>query len=252
MEIVNTRTGTTESVTFSQAECQGLLGSTEESNQDEVDVVNMMLYVKDRYCISGDGYHEMAQACKSMQRHYRIKTRIRELNYLWNVQPTPNGIVGVQQSLEERLRAHIVVLLKSAEELAPFKSSHIIWVKLTGDGTMVVGDFIQLHGLILAFTQQGLEKYNDITTKYYFRSTHHKGEQALRQLMEKQNRIDHLRDSQAKQPKHHDIRCGNCTQEGHNKLTCSQPCKVCGAEEFKKHLVLQHGRHVPICEQENS
>ena len=41
------------------------------------------------------------------------------------------------------------------------------------------GDFIQLHGSLLAFTQQGLEKYNDITTKYYFRSTHHKGEQAL-------------------------------------------------------------------------
>ena len=184
MEIVKTRTGTTESVTFSQAECQGLLGSTEEPNQDEVDVVNMMLYVKDCYCISGDGYHEMALACKSMPRHYRIKTKIRELNNLWNIQPTPNGIVGVQQSLEERPRARIVVL-KSAEELARFKSSHVIQVKLSGDGTLVDGDFIQLHGSLLAFTQQGLEKYNDITTKYYFRSTHHKGEQALRQLMEK-------------------------------------------------------------------
>ena len=69
------------------------------------------------------------------------------------------------------------------------------------------GDFIQLHGSLLAFTQQGLEKYNDITIKYYFQSTHHKGEQAPRQLMEKQNSIDHLCDSQAKQPKHHDIRC---------------------------------------------
>ena len=149
LEIVNTRIETTESVTFSQAGCQGLLGSTEEPNQDEVDVVNMMLYVKDNYCISGDGYHEMAKACKSMPRHCRIKTRIRELNNLWNIQPTPNGIVGAQQSLEERLRACIAIFLKPVEEHVPFKSSHVIRVKLTGDGTWVGK---RLHLVNFAFT----------------------------------------------------------------------------------------------------
>ena len=52
-----------------------------------------------------------------------------------------------------------------------------------------------MHGRILPFTQQGLEKYNDVTTKDFFRSTNHKGETALRQIMEKQNRLEYLRDS---------------------------------------------------------
>lgn len=100
------------------------------------------------------------------------------------------------------------------------------------------GEFIELHGSLLAFTQQGLEKYNDITTKYYFRATHHRGEQALKQLMEKQNRIDYLRQAQSGQKPNHGVKCGNCSQEGHNKLTCGNPCKHCGSENFKKHQVI--------------
>ena len=52
-----------------------------------------------------------------------------------------------------------------------------------------VSEFMTLHGSILPFTQQSLEKYNDVT-KDYFRSTNHKGENALRQVMEKQNRLE--------------------------------------------------------------
>ncbi len=42
--------------------------------------------------------------------------------------------------------------------------------------------------------QQGLEKYNDITTKMYFRSTNHIGDHAFEQIMQKQNRLEYLRD----------------------------------------------------------
>ena len=38
-----------------------------------------------------------------------------------------------------------------------------------------VSEFMTLHGSILPFTQQGLEKCNDVTTKDFFRSTNHKG-----------------------------------------------------------------------------
>ena len=34
-----------------------------------------------------------------------------------------------------------------------------------------VGEFMRVHGSILAFTQQGLEKMNDVMTKHYFRAT---------------------------------------------------------------------------------
>ena len=38
---------------------------------------------------------------------------------------------------------------------------------------------MSLHGSILLFTQQGMEKYNDVMTKDYFRSTCHRGEECL-------------------------------------------------------------------------
>ena len=41
-----------------------------------------------------------------------------------------------------------------------------------------VAEFMRLHGGILQFSQQGLEKYNDVMTKQYFRGTNHKGETA--------------------------------------------------------------------------
>ena len=43
-----------------------------------------------------------------------------------------------------------------------------------------VPEFFQLHGSLLPFTQQGLEKY-DCMTKIYFRSTSHRGKEALKQ-----------------------------------------------------------------------
>lgn len=61
-----------------------------------------------------------------------------------------------------------------------------------------VGEFMQIHGSILPFTQQGLEKKNDVITKSYFRFTCHQGETALRQILEKQNRIEHLESSGVK------------------------------------------------------
>ena len=55
-----------------------------------------------------------------------------------------------------------------------------------------VGQFMTIHGSILPFTQQGLENHNDNMTKNFFRSSCLRGEQALQQLVEKQNRIEHF------------------------------------------------------------
>ena len=54
-----------------------------------------------------------------------------------------------------------------------------------------VGEFMRIHGSIIPFTQQGLEKHNDIVTKIYFRASSHRGIQALRQVVEKRNRIEY-------------------------------------------------------------
>ena len=60
-----------------------ILGNDEESiSDDDIDILNMMILVKDQYNVSGQAYHEMARICKEMQRRYRIKERIGELNKL--------------------------------------------------------------------------------------------------------------------------------------------------------------------------
>ena len=85
-----------------------------------------------------------------------------------------------------------------------------------------VGQFMRIHGSILPFTQQGLEKFNDNVTKVYFRSTNHKGTKALAQVLEKQNRLEYLKDGGAQAPKHHEVTCSCCGDKGHNRLTCPQ------------------------------
>ena len=83
-----------------------------------------------------------------------------------------------------------------------------------------VPEFLWLHGSILPFTQQGLEKYNDITTKMYFRSTNHKGTDALQQIMEKQNRLEYLQNCGISTIKCFNVTCSVCHEEGHNARTC--------------------------------
>ena len=115
-----------------------------------------------------------------------------------------------------------------------------------------VSEFMRIHGSIVPFTQQGLEKHNDVMTKIYFRASSHRGLQALRQIIEKRNRIEYFMDNDTKRPKKHDIRCSNCDESGHNRLTCSKPCKLCG-EPYAPHLtIIEHsGTKVPICDAEN-
>ena len=82
-----------------------------------------------------------------------------------------------------------------------------------------VPEFIRLHGNITKFTQQGLEKFNDLTTKHYLRSTNHREAEAMVQLMEKRNRLEGL-EVEGYQRKVRTCKCHYCGQIGHNKRTC--------------------------------
>ncbi len=121
------------------------LGSIEEAlhteggsiEQPELDMVTMMLYIKDRYSVSGSAYHEMAKVCADMPRHYQVKKKIAELNQRWDIHPTPNGTIGVQQRLEGRLRERVRQLVKNSPSSASFKATKKLRVKLSGDGTKI-------------------------------------------------------------------------------------------------------------------
>lgn len=83
-----------------------------------------------------------------------------------------------------------------------------------------VPEFMRIHHSIVPFTQQGLEKYNDVMTKQYFRATNHDGK-ALKQIMEKQNCLEYLRASGAQTKRCFDVTCSKCGCKGHNRKTCT-------------------------------
>jgi len=58
--------------------------------------------------------------------------------------------------------------------------------------------------------------------------TSHHGD-ALRQLVEKQNRLEYLSDKGAKRAKIFEIKCSNCNTCGHSRLSCLKPSKDCFA-----------------------
>lgn len=99
IELENEVSGNVEEI-----QVEDLLGTPQgPATQDDFDIINMLVYVKDAYNVSGQAYHELTQICQSMPRHYHLKRRIKELNSLWKIWPTPHNTCGVQQSLKDRL-----------------------------------------------------------------------------------------------------------------------------------------------------
>ena len=80
---------------------------------------------------------------------------------------------------------------------------------------------MRLHGNVVNFCQQGLEKLNHLVTKWYFRSTNF-GKNALKQIMHKQQRIRTL-EGHCRRPPAFNMTCTKCKNTGHNKRTCDQP-----------------------------
>ena len=116
VEVRNTSTGKVEKIELGHDELDELFGSEKEQiTEEDIDVLNMMLLIKDQYNVSTTAYHEMSEVCKSLPRSYKLKQRIKELNSRWDIRLTPYGTVGFQQSLEDRLRIRVQHLLKSSE-----------------------------------------------------------------------------------------------------------------------------------------
>ena len=60
----NTSTGKIENIELGHDELDELFGSEKEQiTGEDVDVLNMMLLVKDQYNVSTSAYHEMSQVC---------------------------------------------------------------------------------------------------------------------------------------------------------------------------------------------
>ena len=86
-----------------------------------------------------------------------------------------------------------------------------------------VAESIKLPGNLCHFTQQGLEKLNDDITKWYFGSTSLCHEAAMKQILQKLNRIQKLEFHGAKQEAKFQWTCKNCRKKGHSYKTCTEP-----------------------------
>ena len=155
----NTRTDQLETILLDDSNiCEALHVREEDPSKEDVEVINMMLYTKDRFHVSGGAYHEMAKVCKQMPRHYRVKQRITELNRLWSIYRTPNGTCGVQQSLEDRLLVRLRHLIQVTPPNAPFKATQTIRIKLAGDGTRI-GKHLHVVNFTFALLDEGSKAY---------------------------------------------------------------------------------------------
>lgn len=110
-----------------------------------------------------------------------------------------------------------------------------------------VPEFLSLYQNIAYYTQQDLEKYNDRASKDFFRSTNHKGVDALKQLFLKKNRIQFLEAAGYERVKN-TYECSSCSNEGHNIKTCTSPRKHRTAPVFCAHLVKESGKWVSRCQ----
>ena len=75
----------------------------------------MWLYLKDKFIISNEAWHEIAIKANDLPNIYSIKKQINELNSEWNLKRTPGDAEGVQLGFAESLQKHIVRLQKNGE-----------------------------------------------------------------------------------------------------------------------------------------
>ena len=105
------------------------------------------LYIKDKYCISNEAFHELTMVT-NLPTSSTVKKLTSTLNSNYDIKNAPNGIVGVLQSLRKRLIFHVTKLERQYRE-ANKELPTTIRVKLTGDGTQIARGFTVVN---FAFT----------------------------------------------------------------------------------------------------
>ena len=134
IEVLNTDTNQCETFNLVGEGERTFTGSDpKELTNDDLDNINMWLYLKDKFNISNEARHEIAMKANDVPNTYSIKKRIKELNSKWNLKPTPGDTESVQSGFSESLQEHIVKLQQAGE----IKDGDTIKIKFRGDGTNI-------------------------------------------------------------------------------------------------------------------
>ena len=130
-----------QSGSFSSQSCTN---QTVQSNTK----LDMVLYVKEKFNLSREAYHELSIVVRDLPRSSVVQKRVQELNNKWSIKPCPANL-GVQQS---RVFTRIQSLINS-RKIDP-SSENVISLKLTGDGTNL-GRNIHIVNFAFTLLQEG-------------------------------------------------------------------------------------------------
>jgi len=72
-----------------------LTGEQEKLDDQGIENISLMLYIKERLNISDMAWHELSMKLTEMPNVYLIKKRIKSLNGMWNITETPGEVQGV-------------------------------------------------------------------------------------------------------------------------------------------------------------
>ena len=101
-----------------------------ESYNNDKDRLCTVTLVKDKFTISNVAYHELSMV-SDLSNFNQINTTTQSLNNKFDIKAAPNGITGVQQSLNDRVKARIRNLIIKSPDIQK------VHIKLTGDGTQI-------------------------------------------------------------------------------------------------------------------
>ena len=112
----------------------GTYSKREETTPDD-DKICSMLYVKDKYSISNEAFHELS-VISNLPNSSQVTKKAKLLNSHTEIRCAPNGIVGVQQSLRTHLKARLIKIIERCRNES-IELPDTIRVKFTGDGILI-------------------------------------------------------------------------------------------------------------------
>ena len=121
------------------------------SNGNKDDRLYSTLYVKDKYSLSNEAYHELSMLSDDLPRSCQIKALANLLNSQFEIRDAPNGIIGVQQSLKDRVMLRLKHLSDKSENVL---NGNKIRIKITGDNTQVARN-LNVENIAFTILEEG-------------------------------------------------------------------------------------------------
>ena len=138
-------TDTGETVAFENKGGIPMISVKEASQEDKNCLIRQNLYIKEKYNISNEAYHEISMTNPDVPNAYSLRKAAKQMDLNSTIQDTPGKAIGVQQSLKVKLTKRLEYLVSCD---ATFQQQKVE-VKVTGDGTIVSRS---MHVLVIAFT----------------------------------------------------------------------------------------------------